>query len=94
MTMDVLTSFFQLLHEYLSFWLLQIVMTFLHHNDITSAKVNTAAPWSHRGPLEHNLEPDLVIKIIYKGHRRLSPFIALAYGLHSYGQNTSSLESW
>ena len=23
-----------------------------------SPKVNTAAPWSHRGPLEHNCEPD------------------------------------
>ena len=27
-------------------------------NDITSLKVNTAIPWSHRGPLEHNLEHD------------------------------------
>ena len=25
--------------------------------DITSSKVNTDAPWSHRGPMEHNLEP-------------------------------------
>ena len=27
------------------------------NNDITSPKVNTAASWSHRGSLEHNLEP-------------------------------------
>ena len=31
-------------------------MKCLHHNDM-SAKVNTAAPWSHRGLFEHNLEP-------------------------------------
>ena len=28
------------------------------NNDIMHAKVNTAAAWSHRGPLEHNIEPD------------------------------------
>ena len=27
-------------------------------NYITSLKVNTAAPWSHSGPMEYNLEPD------------------------------------
>ena len=26
-------------------------------NDIMSAKVNTVVCWSHRGPLEQNLEP-------------------------------------
>ena len=31
------------------------------NNDITSSKVNTTAPWSHRGPLKHNLEPDNTI---------------------------------
>ena len=28
------------------------------NNDITSLQVNTTAPWSHTGPLDHNLEPD------------------------------------
>ena len=27
-------------------------------NDTMSPKVNTAAPWSHGGSLEHNVEPD------------------------------------
>ena len=27
------------------------------NNDIMSPKVNTAAPWSHRDPVEHILEP-------------------------------------
>ena len=52
------TSFAQPLHEYPPFWIQHNLMTFLHHNDITSAKVNTAAPWIHQGPLEPNLEPD------------------------------------
>ena len=26
--------------------------------DTMSPEVNTAAPWSHRGPLDHNLEHD------------------------------------
>ena len=28
------------------------------NNDITSAKVSNAAPWSHRCPLEHKIKPD------------------------------------
>ena len=28
------------------------------NNDITSTKINTAAPWSHGDPLKHNLESD------------------------------------
>ena len=54
-TIGILTSFSQLLHEYPSFWIL--LMKCVHHNDIMSAKVNTAAPCSHRDPFEYNLEP-------------------------------------
>ena len=32
-------------------------MKCLHHNDIMSANVNTAASLSHRGPLERNCKP-------------------------------------
>ena len=31
------------------------------NNDIPSPKVKTTAPWSHRGPLKHNLHPDNVL---------------------------------
>ena len=30
-----------------------------NNNDTTRTKVNTAAHWGHRGPLEHNLEPNI-----------------------------------
>ena len=34
------------------------MLNMIKNNDIASPKSNTAAPWSHRGTLEHNLEPD------------------------------------
>ena len=34
------------------------------NNDITCQKVTTTAPWSHRGSLEHNIEPSHVEKVI------------------------------
>ena len=34
-------------------------------NDITNPKANTSAPWSHRSPLEHNLEPDCKLLYLY-----------------------------
>ena len=40
------------------------------NNDIMSSKVNTAAPSSHRGPLEHNLESDK--NLLQKGTTHLS----------------------
>ena len=30
---------------------------YVNKNDIVSLNINTAAPWSNRDPLEHNLEP-------------------------------------
>ena len=37
------------------------------NNDITSLKVNATAPWSCRGPSEHNLEPDDCKMLLNRG---------------------------
>ena len=53
--MGILTSFSKII----ALFILNTALTqLLHHNDIMSGKVNTTAPWSHRGHLKHNLEPD------------------------------------
>ena len=52
---------------YLPFWILHNhLMTFLHHNDITSAKVNTGAPLSHRASWSTIL--NLITALLFSDH--------------------------
>ena len=52
------------------------MLNMIFKNDITSPKVNTAAPWSHRGPLEHNPEPVYIVRV---SHLVASGFLRCLY---------------
>ena len=87
--MDVVSFFSQLLHEYPPFWILHNPMKYLPHNDILSAKVNTAAPWSYRGPLEHTIEPG------YDGRMDLCMYLSLTRAVfYIIGLWSSSALQW
>ena len=47
-------------------------MKFVNHNDIISAKVNTAVPWSHKDQFEHNPEPVNSLMYIFMFSKKLS----------------------